>query len=115
MSLRCLASLLVNWFFVQPYNTLTIAEPENVVSLVVFVGLAIVVGSLVDIAARRAYESQRARVEATALARSAAKLAADPEALPGLIEQIRVTFALDRVRLVPDDGAACGYDTSSDG
>ena len=106
------ASLLLNWFFVEPYNTLTIAEPANVVSLVVFVGLAIVVGSLVDIAARRAYESQRARVEATALARSAAKLAADPEALPGLVEQIRTTFGLDRVRLVCDDGVRRGYDTS---
>jgi two-component system, OmpR family, sensor histidine kinase KdpD len=107
-----LASLLLNWFFVLPYHTLTIAQPQNVVSLLVFVGLAIAVGSLVDIAARRAHESQRARIEATALARSAATLAADPEALPGLVEQIRTTFALDRVRLVPDDGVRRGYDTS---
>ena len=108
------ASLLVNWFFVEPYYTLTIAEPEHVVSLAVFVGVAITVGSLVDTAARRAYESQRARVEATALARSAATLAADPEALPRLVEQIRVTFALDRVRLTPDDGQHDAYDTSTD-
>ena len=107
-----LASLLLNWFFVLPYNTLTIAEPENLVSLLAFVGLAIAVGSLVDTAARRAYESQRARVEATALARSAATLAADSDALPGLVEQIRTTFALDRVRLVADDGVGRGYDTS---
>jgi two-component system, OmpR family, sensor histidine kinase KdpD len=108
------ASLLVNWFFVEPYYTLTIAEPEHIVSLAVFVGVAITVGSLVDIAARRAYESQRARIEATALARSAATLAADPEALPRLIEQMRVTFALDRVRLVPDSGDRDGYDTAAD-
>ena len=107
-----LASLLLNWFFVLPYNTLTIAEPQNVVSLLVFVGVALAVGSLVDIAARRAYESQRARVEAAALARSAARLAADPEALPGLLEQIRNTFALERVRLVSDNGLHRGYDTS---
>ncbi len=90
--------MLINWFLVQPYYTLTIAEPENIVSLVVFVAVAITVGSLVDTAARRAYESQRARIEATALARSAATLAADPDALPGLLEQIRDTFTLDRVR-----------------
>ena len=108
------ASLLVNWFFVLPYYTLTIAQPNNIVSLVVFVGVAITVGSLVDTAARRALESQRARVEATALARSAATLAADPEALPGLIEQIRITFGLDRVRLLPVDGDHAGYDTSTD-
>ena len=108
------ASLLVNWFFVVPYNTLTIAEPENVVSLAVFVGVAITVGSLVDTAARRAHEAQRARIEATALARSAATLAADPEALPRLIEQIRVTFDLDRVRLVPESAPQNGYDTATD-
>ncbi len=87
-------SLLLNWFFVPPYNTLTIDRPENFVSLVAFVVVAITVGSLVDVAARRAYEAQRARVEATALARSAARLAADPDALPGLLEQIRTIFAL---------------------
>ena len=108
------ASLLVNWFFVEPYYTMTIAEPEHIVSLAVFVGVAITVGSLVDTAARRAHEAQRARVEATALARSAATLAADPEALPRLIEQIRVTFALDRVRLTPDDRQHHGYDTSTE-
>ncbi len=109
-----IASLLINWFLVQPYYTLTIAEPENVVSLVVFVAVAITVGSLVDTTARRAYESQRARVEATALARSAATLAADPDALPGLLEQIRTTFALDRVRLTSDDLLQRSYDTSHD-
>ncbi|MGZ4724533.1 MAG: DUF4118 domain-containing protein [Ilumatobacteraceae bacterium] len=107
-------SLLLNWFFVQPYNTLTIEQPENFVSLLAFVVVAITVGSLVDIAARRAHEAQRARVEATALARSAARLAADPDALPGLLEQIRSTFALDRVRLVSDDGLRRGYDTSGE-
>ncbi len=106
------ASLLINWFLVQPYYTLTIAEPQNIVSLVVFVAVAITVGSLVDTAARRAYESQRARIEATALARSAATLAADPDALPGLLEQIRTTFALDRVRLSSDDLLQHTYDTS---
>ncbi|MEP7114311.1 MAG: DUF4118 domain-containing protein, partial [Ilumatobacteraceae bacterium] len=108
------ASLLVNWFYVKPYYTLTIAEPEHIVSLAVFVGVAITVSSLVDTAARRAHESQRARIEATALARSAATLAADPEALPRLIEQIRVTFALDRVRLMPENATHDGYDTSAE-
>jgi two-component system sensor histidine kinase KdpD len=107
------ASLLVNWFYVVPYHTLTIAEPEHIVSLVVFVGVAIAVGSLVDTAARRAFEAQRARVEATALARSAATIAADPEALPRLIEQIRSTFGLDRVRLIPGGEPGSGYDTST--
>jgi two-component system sensor histidine kinase KdpD len=106
------ASLLVNWYYVVPYYTLTIAEPENIVSLCVFVGVAIAVGTLVDTAAQRALESQRARVEAAALARSAATMAADPDALPSLVEQLRSTFELDRVRLVSDTGLHAPYDTS---
>ncbi|MEO7370835.1 MAG: DUF4118 domain-containing protein [Ilumatobacteraceae bacterium] len=109
-----LASLLVNWFFVLPYYTLTIAEPEHIVSLAVFVGVAITVGTLVDTAARRAYESHRARIEATALARSAATMAADPDALPRLIEQVRVTFGLERVMLVPLDESHSGFDTRTE-
>ena len=109
-----IASLLVNWFFVNPYNTFTIEKPENLVSLLVFVAVAVTVGSLVDIAARRAHEAQRSRVEATALARSAATLAADPEPLPGLIEQIRQTFGLERVRLVSKSSVDNVYDTDID-
>ena len=39
------ASLLVNWFFVEPYSTLTIGDSENVVALAVFVVVAITTGS----------------------------------------------------------------------
>ncbi len=76
------ASLLVNWFFVPPYNTLTIAEFENVIALAVFVGVAVTVGSLVVTASRRSLEAHRARLEAAALARAATSLAADPDPVP---------------------------------
>ena len=62
------ASLLVNWYFVPPYNTLTIAEVENMIALAVFVGVAVTVGSLVVVASRALVEARRARVEAEALA-----------------------------------------------
>lgn len=94
-----IASLLVNWYFVEPYYTLTIADGENIVALVVFVAVAITVGSLVDTAARRAVEARRARVEAEALARAAATLAADPDPMPRLVEQVRSSMGLDGVRI----------------
>jgi two-component system sensor histidine kinase KdpD len=95
-----IASLLVNWFFVPPYNTLTISEYENVIALAVFVGVAVTVGSLVVTASRRSIEAKRARIEAESLARSATSLAADPDPLPALLDNVRTTFALDGVRLV---------------
>jgi two-component system sensor histidine kinase KdpD len=88
------ASLLVNWFFVPPYNTLTISEFENAIALVVFVGVAATVGALVVTASRRAADAQRARLEAHALARAATNLAADPDPVPQLLEDVRSTFGL---------------------
>jgi two-component system sensor histidine kinase KdpD len=101
-----IGSLLVNWFFVPPYNALSIAEVENVIALVVFVGVAVTVGSLVVAASRRASEAQRARLEAHALARSATSLAADPDPVPPLVDQVRTTFGLRGVRVVAAGGAA---------
>ena len=97
------ASLLVNWYYVVPYNTLTIAEAENVVALVVFVGVAVTVGTLVDVASKRAVEARRARLEAEALARSTASLIADPDPLPQLLDQLRATFNLTGVRILGED------------
>ena len=93
------ASLLVNWFFVQPYSTLTIGDTENVISLVVFVVVAITIGALVDTVSRRSLEARRARREAEELVRSTTSLAVDPEPVQRLIEQIQSTFALTGVRL----------------
>lgn len=94
-----LASLLLNWFYVEPYNTLTIAETENVVSLVSFVVVAVAVGTLVDIVSRRSFEARRSRLEAEALARSTSTLAGDPDAVPHLVQHIRSTFDLEGVEL----------------
>ena len=93
------ASLLLNWFDVRPYYTLTIAEGENLLSLVVFVAVAVAVGSLVDVVSRRSVEARRSRLEAEALTRSATSLAAEPEPVPRLVEQLRSTFDLDGVLL----------------
>ncbi len=106
------ASLLANWFFVEPIHTFTIAEPENIVAIAIFLAAGITVGTLVDVAARRSGESRRARVEAEALARAAATLAADPDPLPGLLEQLRLTFGFRSVGL--DEKLADGWHRIAD-
>jgi two-component system sensor histidine kinase KdpD len=65
------AFLLVNWFFVEPHHTFTIAKAEDVLALVVFLAVGAVVSSFVALAARRAAEGARSRSEAEALARLA--------------------------------------------
>jgi two-component system, OmpR family, sensor histidine kinase KdpD len=93
------AFLCANWFFTPPLHTWSVAEGENVVSLIVFLGVALVVSRFVDAAARRTSEAARARGTATNLARLAATMAeADP--LPALLAHLRNVFTLDAVALL---------------
>ncbi len=93
------SSLVTNWFFVPPYGTLTIAHPENVVALSVFVVVGVAVGLLVDVVIRRSADARRSRLEAEALARSATSLAAEPDPIPALLDHVRATVGVDGVRL----------------
>src|SRR5579875_3829637 len=52
-------SLLVNWYFTPPVHTFTIADPQNMLSLLLFVTVAVAVSSVVHLAARRAGGAQR--------------------------------------------------------
>lgn len=54
-----LAAFSFNFFFLPPYYTLTIAEPENWVAVVVFLIVALTVGQLSATARRRAEVAER--------------------------------------------------------
>jgi two-component system sensor histidine kinase KdpD len=94
------ASLLANWNLVLPFSTLTIAEAENLVALIVFVAVAVVVGLFVDLTAARSRESRRARAEAEVLATTTATLLGEPEPVQHLVDQIRATFGMEAVSLL---------------
>jgi two-component system, OmpR family, sensor histidine kinase KdpD len=61
------ASLLLNWYFTKPFHTFTIAEPRNLLALLLFVTVAVAVSSVVHLAALRTAQSARNRQEAAAL------------------------------------------------
>ena len=61
------ASLLLNWYFTEPLHTFTIAEPRNLLALLLFVTVAVAVSSMVHLAARRAIQAAAAREEAASL------------------------------------------------
>ena len=61
------ASVLINWFFTPPTHTWRIAEPENVLALVVFLLVAGVVSVLVDRDVRARTDAERRRTEARSL------------------------------------------------
>ncbi len=63
-----LGGLCLNFLFVPPTGTLTIADPENALAVVVFLFTGMAVATVVDRAARRTEQASRARAEANALA-----------------------------------------------
>ena len=48
------SALTLNFFFTEPFHTLTISDPNNIVALVAFVVVAAMVSWLVDVSERRA-------------------------------------------------------------
>lgn len=63
-----LGGLALNYLFVSPTGTLSIADPENAFAIAVFLLTGVAVASVVDRAARRTEQATRARAEANALA-----------------------------------------------
>jgi signal transduction histidine kinase len=61
------SSLLLNWYFTRPVHTLTIADPQNLLALLLFITVAVTVSSVVHLAAHRAQQAARNRDEATRL------------------------------------------------
>ncbi len=61
------ASLLLNWYFTPPLHTFTIDKPDNLLALLLFVTVAMLVSSVVHLAASRASQAARSREEARLL------------------------------------------------
>ncbi|MER7815153.1 sensor histidine kinase KdpD [Streptomyces sp. NPDC096153] len=93
-------SLLLNWFFTPPVHRITIADPRNLVALVIFVGVAIAVATVVDLAARRTHQAARLRAEAETLSFLAGSVLRGETSLDALLERVRETFAMESVTLL---------------
>jgi two-component system sensor histidine kinase KdpD len=81
------SSLLVNYFSTPPVGNLTISDPQNLLALLVFVGVSAAVAVVVDLSARRSKEAARARAEATTLSDLARSAAGSDDMLHALLEQ----------------------------
>ncbi|PWU55205.1 histidine kinase [Micromonospora sp. S4605] len=101
-------SLILNWFFTPPYHTLTIAEPDNLLALAVFVGVAVSVSWIVDVAARRTREAARAAADAQTLAAVAGGVLRGGRPLIALLDQLRETFGLRAVSMLELAAEATG-------
>jgi two-component system sensor histidine kinase KdpD len=94
------SGFLLDYFFTQPYYSVTVYEPQSAVALAVMVLVALLVSLVVDRAARRAQQAARAGTEATLLASYARTVLTHPDPLDRLLEKVRENFALSSVALL---------------
>jgi two-component system sensor histidine kinase KdpD len=102
---------LLNFFFTPPYHSLAVAGPENVITLIAMVIVAVLVALVVDRAARLAEQGARARTEAALLASYARTVLTIPFPVVRLLEKVlcdrkRPSSSAKPSRSVPWNGSS---------
>jgi two-component system sensor histidine kinase KdpD len=95
-----LGSLLLNYYFTPPIHKWTIAEANNVLALGAFVVVALLVSSVVDIAARRTRQAARASAESELLTTTAGSVLRGERAVSAVLDRVREAFGMDSVTLL---------------
>jgi len=93
------AGLLLDYFFVEPLYTITIAEPLHLLALVIFVLVAVLVSIVVDQAARRSRAASRSAAESETLSSIATSVLGGQDALDALVSRLRESFGMTSVIL----------------
>ncbi|UYO96820.1 DUF4118 domain-containing protein [Microbacterium sp. M28] len=105
-----LSGITLDVLFVAPLYTVTIAHPLHAVALLLYVTIAILVSIIVDQAARRARDANRATAEAELLASVAGNVLRGDSAALALVSRTREAFGLSGVRLVAGNGDVIARD-----
>ncbi|GAA2305873.1 sensor histidine kinase KdpD [Streptomyces hawaiiensis] len=93
-------SLLLNYFYTPPLHRWAIADPKNIVALVIFVAVGVAVASVVDLAARRTHQAARLRAESEILSFLAGNVLRGETGLEDLLERVRETFGMESAALL---------------
>ncbi len=92
-----LSGFTLDFLFVKPYFSITIAVPAHFLALVLYVVNAILVSYVVDQAARRSRAAIRALAESELLATITGSVFRGQDALQALVARTREAFSLTRV------------------
>ena len=93
------AAALLNYYFTAPVHSFSIADRNNALSLIVFVGVAVTVSLVVDSSSRRRQQAARSSAEAEILSAMAGTVLSSPTPLTALLDQARSIFHADSVTL----------------
>ena len=106
--LAVVGSLLLNYYFIPPIHTWTIAEANNALALGVFVVVALLVSSVVDTAARRTRQAARASAESELLTTTAGSVLRGQRAVEAVLDRVREAFGMESVTLLEREGGKEG-------
>ncbi|MCT9819399.1 DUF4118 domain-containing protein [Microbacterium sp. W1N] len=99
-----MSGLTLDFFFVAPLYTVTVADPLHAWALTLYVVIALLVSVVVDQAARATRAARRSAAESDLLATVAGSVLRGEGALDALVSRTRESFALAGVRLVDGEG-----------
>jgi len=102
------ASLAYNFFFIPPVHTFTIQDPQNIITVLVLLGVAIASSQLAARVRDQAQLAQRSAAQNSSLAGFARQLTAisNEEELGQLLcGEVGRVFGVHTLLLLPDDGA----------
>lgn len=99
-----LSGLTLDFFFIAPLHTISIAEPHHLLALLLYVTIAVLVSVVVDRAARRTRAARRAEAESELLQTVAGSVLRGDDAIQALVDRTREAFRLDAVEVRDKDG-----------
>ncbi|NYF18170.1 two-component system sensor histidine kinase KdpD [Microbacterium sp. AK009] len=105
-----LSGLTLDYLFVEPLYTVTIADPLHALALGLYVVIGILVSYIVDQAARATRVARRAAAESELLATVAGSVLRGESAVPALVTRTREALGLAGVRLETADGTTIATD-----
>jgi two-component system sensor histidine kinase KdpD len=86
------SSVVLNWFFAPPLHTLTIAEPQSLLALLLFVSVAVTVSAVVHLAARRATQAEHSAADAVLLHDIARSVLGGADTAAGVLSHFTRTY-----------------------
>ncbi len=97
------SSLILNYFSTEPFGSLEIADVENLLTLAIFVAVAVSVSLVVGLAARRSREAAIASADAATLGELARGVLAVEDTLQGFLHHVRTHFGMAGAALYARD------------
>ena len=95
-----LAGVMANLLFTPPYGSLTIAEPQNVFALLVFLAVGVTMASIVDRSRSAAEQASRGKAEAQLLAAVANTMALPGDPVRAVLDRARIGFSMNTAVLL---------------